>query len=89
LEAEVNTQPEGLLGETEQDRDRRAAGRAETGNYIMLSVCIGSLVGGVVVGMVVGWACGRATMAAKCDELERTYQAYYAYKNNLEQQRRS
>ena len=55
----------------------------------MLSACIGSLVGGVVVGMVVGWACGRATMVARCDELERTYQAYYAYKNNLEQQRRS
>lgn len=56
---------------------------------MMLSACIGSLVGGVVVGMVVGWACGRATMAARYDELERTYQAYVAYKNNLGQRKRS
>ena len=56
---------------------------------MMLSACIGSLVGGVVVGMVVGWACGRATMATKYNELEHTYRAYYAYKNNLGQRKRS
>ena len=55
----------------------------------MLFACIGSLFGGVVVGMVVGWACGRAAMDAKYDQLERTYQAYVAYKNNVGQRKRS
>jgi hypothetical protein len=56
---------------------------------MMLSAFIGSLVGGLVIGTVVGWACGRATMTAKYDELERRYEAYYAFKNNLEQRKPS
>ena len=53
---------------------------------MMVSACIGSLVGGMVVGMVVGWARGRASKYA---ELERTFNAYYKFKNSLGKRKRS
>ena len=45
-------------------------------NYATLSACIGLLVGRVFVEMVVGWASGRATMAARYDQLERAFYRY-------------